>query len=78
MKFNLFSNAHGYYKDVYADLQNKSVIKDVLGDDASKVTDAYVVDGVQLKVEGDKLLKLEGKWVYFGTEDAIKLFFDKD
>ena len=58
MKFNLFSNAHGYYKDVFADLQNKSVIKDVLGDDASKVTDAYVVDGVQLKVEGDKLLNL--------------------
>ena len=58
MKFNLFSAALGYYKDVYADLQNKSVIKDVLGNDASKVTDAYVVDGIQLKVEGDKILNL--------------------
>lgn len=44
----------------------------------AKAAKAYYDANIDPEAEGDKLLKLEGKWVYFGTEDAIKLFFDKD
>ncbi len=58
-KFNLFSSKTGYYKDVYNDFKNVSVIEKLFGSRVHLVTDAYVVGtNEQLTVEGDKILNV--------------------
>ncbi len=58
-KFSYFSSVTGYFKDIYDDFANKSVLKVIYGSRLGLVTDAYVVGTNQpLTIDGDKILGL--------------------